>query len=408
MTRTAQVATGFEKVADVFEAGRSALGAGGGAFAAYVDGEAVVDLWGGSARPGEPWQADTLAVLMSTTKGLVTMCAQVLFDRGQLDLDAPVAQYWPEFAKAGKEGVLVRHVLTHTAGVIGVGAHTERLGEDGTGWDDYDAIAAALCETVPSWEPGTRFGYHAMSYGWLVGEIVRRITGDTVGAFFRKEIAGPLGVDAFIGTPDAEHARVAHVIDRLTADFSAPVRALYPLVRRRLVSPKTLIGQAFLATGKGSILDAAEVLFASAPGLRAEIPSGNGTATAHALARVYAALACGGELDGVRLMSEDTVKRFAAVAMRWPDQVMRQTMPGVGRLLAPPTGRTIGYLLNPRMRGERPRFGPNPLAFGHDGAGGQIAFADLDRRVAVGFVRNELRSNAKFSTALIEAVYNCL
>ena len=408
MTRTALVATGFEKVADAFEAGKSNFGAGGGAFAAYVDGQPVVDLWAGSARPGEPWQPDTLTVLMSTTKGLVTLCAQVLYDRGQLDLDAPVAQYWPEFAAAGKEGVLVRHVLTHTAGVIGIGEHTARLGIDGTGWDDYEAIAAALAATTPSWKPGTRFGYHAMSYGWLVGEIVRRITGRTVGAFFRDEVAQPLAIDAFIGTPASEHDRVAHLIDRLTADFPLPLRALYPLVRRRLWDPRTLVGQAFLANGTGSILEAAETLFNTGAGLSAEIPSGNGTASAHALARAYAVLARGGELDGVRLVSSETVELFAAEAIRWTDQVMRQTMPGIGRLLAPPVGRSLGYLLNPKMRGERPRFGPNRRAFGHDGAGGQIAFADLDNKVSVGFVRNELVSNSKFSTQLIHALYECL
>src|SRR6266487_7188340 len=159
------VAAGFEPVRAAFEQGVSDLGDGGGAFCAYVDGVPVADLWGGTARPGEPWAYDTRAVLLSLTKGLTALCVQLLVDRGQVDVDAPVSAYWPEFAAGGKQGVLVRHVLTHTAGVLSFPGAQELLGLDGTGWDDYEAIAKGLAVATPSWEPGTRFGYHALTFG---------------------------------------------------------------------------------------------------------------------------------------------------------------------------------------------------------------------------------------------------
>ncbi len=176
------VAAGFEPAREAFGQGATDLGDGGGAFCAYVEGVPVVDLWGGTARPGQPWESDTRAVLMSLTKGLAALCVQILVDRGQVDVDAPVSAYWPEFAASGKEKVLVRHVLTHTAGVLSFPGEPELLGLDGTGWDDYDAIADGLAAATPSWEPGTRFGYHALTFGWLLGEIIRRVSGRRVGS----------------------------------------------------------------------------------------------------------------------------------------------------------------------------------------------------------------------------------
>ncbi len=398
---------GFEAVQQEFIRGLSDFGAGGGGFAAYVDGKPVVDLWGGFAGDA-PWAADNLAVVMSTTKGLVTLCAQILVDRGQLDIDAPVVRYWPEFGQCGKEEVLVRHFLTHTSGVLGFDVQRPVLGWDGRGWGDYDAIAAGLAASTPRWTPGTKFGYHALTYGWLVGELIRRITGQTVGTFFAAEIATPLALESWIGTPAEHEQQIAPVIANLTEGMPLPLRLLYRPIQRRMRDPKTMMGQAFIADGSGSLMDHAADLFNSGRLTGVEIPSGNGTATARALARVYAVLAMGGELDGVRLFSPETVQLFAAQAISLPDQLMTDLgLPLIGRLLGRPVRRTLGYLMNPRMGNEPPHFGPNPDAFGHDGAGGQIAFCDLTNRISVGFVRSRLGSSSKFSTQLIECLYDC-
>jgi CubicO group peptidase (beta-lactamase class C family) len=398
---------GFEAVQREFIGGLSDFGAGGGGFAAYVDGKPVVDVWGGYAGD-QAWANDNLAVVMSTTKGMVTLCAQILVDRQQLDIDAPVVQYWPEFGQCGKEGTLVRHFLTHTSGVLGFDVQRPALGWDGQGWGDYDAIAAGLAAATPRWIPGTKFGYHALSYGWLVGELVRRITGQSVGTFYAAEVAGPLALESWIGTPPEHEHQIAPVIDNLTDGMPLPLRLLYRPIRRRMRDPKTMMGQAFVADGTGSLMDHAADLFNSGNLTGVEIPSGNGTATARALARLYAVLSLGGELDGIRLVSPETVQLFAAQAITMPDQLMTDmNLPVIGRLLGRPVRRTLGYLMNPKMGNEPPHFGPNPDAFGHDGAGGQIAFCDPANRISVGFVRSQLSSSAKYSTNLIESLYDC-
>jgi CubicO group peptidase (beta-lactamase class C family) len=330
----------------------------------------------------------------------------MLADRGQLDVNAPVATYWPEFAQHGKQAVLVRHLLTHTAGVVGFGEQRPPLGWDGRGWDDYDAIAAGLAAAPPCWEPGTRFGYHALTYGWLVGELVRRITGQTLGAMFASEVAAPLDADLHIGTPEPIQPRVARIVDGVAASVALPFRPFLRAVQRQMADPRTLAGKAFLAHDGSCLMDHAESFFTQAPALRSEIPAGNGTGTARSLAKVYAALANGGELDGIQLVSEASVRSFRAEVIRMPDATLTELhVPVLRWLLSAPVRRSLGYLLNPAMRAERPRFGPNPAAFGHDGAGGQVGFADLDNRVAVGFVRSHLTSSSKFSARLIGAVY---
>ncbi|HWE55599.1 MAG TPA: serine hydrolase domain-containing protein [Acidimicrobiales bacterium] len=400
------VADGYGTVADIFDADVARLGDGGGAFAAYVGGQPVVDLWGGHARPGVAWDKDTLSVIMSSTKGLCTMSAQVLFDRGLLDVDAPVAKYWPEFDQEGKGAILVRHVLTHTSGLLGFGSQVPPVGWDGSGWSDYDAIAAALAAAPAWWPAGTRFGYHATTYGWLVGELVRRIDGRTVGQFFHDEVAVPLGLDIWIGTPASEHDRVSTLVDHMSDGLPGPLRLLFGTVSKKMRDPGTLAGQAFIASGGTCLMDQGETLLNGRRALTAELPFGNGTATARSLARTYALLALGGELDGTRLVSADTVRRFQVQQISMPDQIMMQVAPlGTRWLMKQPVRRSLGYLLNPYMRGEKPRFGPNPNSYGHDGAGGQLAFCDPDRRISFGFIRSDLSSSSVFSRKLIDAVY---
>src|SRR3954469_25896568 len=202
------VEPGYELVRDVFLREKGSLGIGGGGYCAYVDGRPVVDLWAGESQPGVPWERGTTTIIMSATKGFAAMCVQLLADRGQIDLEAPVATYWPEFAQNGKERVLVRHVLLHTAGVLSYEGQNDVTRLDATGWDSYEAISAGLAAAAPEWEPGTRHGYHALSVGWLLAEIVRRVSGRSLGQYFVDEIAGPLGLEAWIGTPAAELGRV--------------------------------------------------------------------------------------------------------------------------------------------------------------------------------------------------------
>ncbi len=217
------VAPGFEQVAELLAQGtvvnvggreRTAnLGAGGGAFAAFVDGERVVDVWAGFARPQQRWAEDTRAVVMSATKGLTTLCAHLLYDRAQLDLDLPVVAYWPEFGAAGKEGTTVRQMLSHQSGAIGLPEPARILSWDGAGWDDTGAIAAALASAPSAWVSGSKHGYHGVTFGWLIGELVRRVSGKSLGTFFREEVARPLGLESDIGTPLERQSTVAQVIE---------------------------------------------------------------------------------------------------------------------------------------------------------------------------------------------------
>ena len=303
-------APGFERVAETLGTGagltlgdrerRADLGEGGGAFCAYVDGECVVDIWTGVAGPGRAWEEDTRAVIMSSTKGMTTLCAHMLEDRGELDLDAPVVRYWPEFGQAGKSATTVRQLLSHQSGAIGVPGADRLLSWDGRGWSDSEAIAAAIANGEPAWEPGTRHGYHGVTFGWLVGELVRRISGRSLGTFFESEVAGPLGVACSIGTPASELPSVATVME-----FPVRPGAQSAL---RAIDPESKSGRSVLAGAHGTMFadERGEPRFAefmNTPAvLGAEIGALGATATARALARTYMALA-----DGEELVSRDSV-----------------------------------------------------------------------------------------------------
>ena len=398
------VAPGYEQVADVLAAGatrtvgdrerRADLGEGGGAFCAFVDGECVVDIWAGVAGPDRrPWEEDTRAVIMSSTKGMTTLCAHILEDRGELDLDAPVARYWPEFAQAGKASTTVRQLLSHQSGAIGVPDADRLLGWDGRGWSDTEALAAALAGGEPAWEPGTRHGYHGVTFGWLVGEVVRRISGRSLGMFFQSEVAGPLEVPCSIGTPESVLPSVATVME-------FPVRPGTQSALRD-IDPQSKSGRAVLAGAHGSLFADERgrprfAEFMNTPALlTSEFGSIGATATARALARIYMALA-----DGEDLVSRASVERFRQEQVCGRDAVM-----GV------PTRWAVGYSLEPPplVPGAPPMHGPNEGAFGHMGAGGQIGFADPTARVACGFVRNHLENQALplMGACLVEVLYSC-
>ena len=398
-------APGFERVASVMGAGatvqlgererRADLGDGGGAFCAYVNGECVVDVWAGAAGgDGRPWSEGTRAVIMSSTKGLTTLCAHVLEDRGELDLDAPVVRYWPEFGQAGKGSCTVRQLLSHQSGAIGLPGSDELLAWDGSGWSDTVAIAAGVARGEPAWEPGTRHGYHGVTFGWLVGELVRRISGASLGEFFRVEVAEPLGVACSIGTPRSELGSVAQVME-------FPVKPGKESALRA-IDPDSKSGRSVLAGAHGSLFADAEgrprfADFMNTPSvLQAEIGALGATATARGLARVYAALAGGEEL-----VSRSSVERFRVEQVCGRDAVMTV-----------PTRWAVGYSLEPPavIPGLPPLHGPSDGAFGHMGAGGQIGFADPERGVAVGFVRNHLENQALplMGACLVDVLYSCL
>jgi CubicO group peptidase (beta-lactamase class C family) len=390
-------AAGFERVRDVFAAGADDLGDGGGAFCAYVGGAKVVDLWGGSARTGVPWAEDTLAVLMSSTKGLVALVAQILATRGDLDIEAPVAAYWSEFAQNGKELVTVRHVLTHTAGLVGVPGHTEFMNWDGRGWDAYDEIAARIASATPAWEPGTGIGYHALTYGWLMSEIMRRITGKRAGALFAELVAEPLALDARIGTAASDAGRVALVVNEDYSKLPPDVLPLLETYMAMLRDPSTLAGQAFLGSETESFLDKVDTFANNPDVLAVELPAGNGTSTARSLAKMYAVLANGGELDGVRLVPSESVAVWGSEQYRGWQQYAPIEM-----------SQALGYHTNLPGIGAPAPFGPNPKAFGHGGLGGQVGCCDPEAGVAFGFVRSHLSSVSTLSSDLIAAVYERL
>ena len=399
------VAPGFEPVLDAFAAGASDLGEGGGAYAVYRDGELVVDLWAGTARAGEPWQRDTLATLMSTTKGLTAGVAQLLHSRGLLDVEAPVATCWPEFAQSGKERATVRMVLDHSIGVLGLPAPEALLGWDGTGWDDLDAIASALAASEPAWEPGTKIGYHAISYGWLVNEIVRRITGRTVGDVFASEIAKPLGLDAWIGTPPDVEPRVATIIPETTEGLPPDIAAVDAILRAGFNEPGSLLATAAISVGGSCIIDNLGG-FMNLPHVRGlEIAAANGSAGARDLARFYSAQAQGGEgvftPESIALFSEVSAKGRSAVtpAMLLPD----------GTIVPEPwTCYALGYARNLPEPGMPPPFGPHVETFGHAGHGGQLGFCDPVSGLGIGFVRSALTLSPVFAATLLQTTYACL
>jgi CubicO group peptidase (beta-lactamase class C family) len=404
------VAPGYERVAEEFLATEPLLGSGGGAFAVLLHGRPVVDLWGGEARPGQPWERDTLGVAFSMTKGLVGLVLMLLVDRGLLSLDDLVTDHWPEYGQAGKERTTVAMVLMHTCGAIGLPGHTDLVGMDGTGFDRYDDIAARIAASPPAWEPGTKQGYHAITYGWIVGELVRRITGRTVGTYFHDEVAVPLGLDTWIGTPPEALPRVARVTDVGYHAVPGPMRGMVTSMLAATRDPRTLNGQVFLGDGTTSIVDHMGELLSMDRVLAAEFASGNGTTTARSLARAFALLGNGGELDGIRLFSEETDRAFQAVTSSLPDELARELATGKAAKRAaeapvlrvgPNLGNTTGRLSMPDM------MGPNPKAAGAGGAGAQVVFFDREHGLAVAYLRSHMAAVDLQSPRLVAAAYRC-
>ncbi|CAM5403451.1 serine hydrolase domain-containing protein [Streptomyces griseorubiginosus] len=380
------VAESFEPVRVAFARNFEALGDRGAALAVYRHGRKVVDLWAGTKDVDGtgPWQHGTAQVVRSATKGVAAAVLLLLRQRGELDLDAPVAEYWPEFKARGKERVLVRHVLDHRAGlpVIDRPLTPEEALDPQRG---PEAVAAQ----APVWEPGTDHGYHALTYGWMLDELVRRVTGIGAGEWIAREISGPLGAEFWLGLPQAEEAAGrAGRVGRVEAP--EPTGALRARPRRSVTEayqdPDSLTRRAFAAITP--FPDQNE------PAYRASaLPATNGIATADGLARIYAALI--GEVDGVRLFDPATVELARAEESSGPD-----------RVLVVNTRFGLGYMLH---GSASPFLGPG--SFGHPGRGGSLGFADPETGIALGYVTNGFRKTVTAdprAQALVRAVRSAL
>lgn len=373
---------GFEGVAAAFRANFAERGDIGAACCVYVEGTPVVDVWAGLADPTAPaeWMADTLQLVFSTTKGATAIVANLLAERGELDLDAPVASYWPEFATNGKADIPVRWVLAHRAGLVTV---------DGTLTLDqvlaWDPVVAAIAAQAPNWAPGSAHGYHVRTYGWIIGEVVRRVTGRTLGEVFASEVASPLGLDFWIGLPATEESRVSRTVPPAPAADPDTQRAIDELLGGDSLLARALSGP--------SRLFAYDDMWNTHQLHAAELPSSNGIATARAVARMYAATI--GEVDGARLLRDDTLAAATIVRSDGPDRVLGMPMRfGSGFMLAP--------VLVP---------GCGPAAFGHAGAGGSLGLADPGPGLAFGYVMNAMQIGLtpdRRAESLVRAVYAAL
>jgi CubicO group peptidase (beta-lactamase class C family) len=367
----------FEAVLDAFIDNFTRHGEVGGACAMYVRGRCVVDLWGGIADPAtdRPWHRETVALTFSVAKGLTATCIHRLVEQGRLDIDRPVAHYWPEFGCNGKQSITTRMVLTHRAGLAAIDG--ELTLAQVLAWEP---VVAAIAAQSPNWPPGTVHGYHARSFGWILGEIVRRITGRSLGRYFAEEIAAPPGLRLWIGLPQAEIRNCARLIP--PAGGSAAVAALLgadSLTARVMSGPSGLFSY-------DETWNRGEVL-------RAEIPSSNGVGEARSLARFYAALL--GEIGGVRLLGPAQLAKACEVQVRGPDKViLRESCFG------------LGYALQPFLA---PSAGEH--SFGHAGAGGAVAFADPDAGLGFAYVMNRMQFDPEpdpRSQGLIRATYASL
>jgi len=387
----------FALVAEAFEQNFREREERGAAVCVMLDGETVVDLWGGTARAdtGAPWHADTLSVVWSSTKGAVSFCTHLLASRGELDIDAPVAEYWPEYAQNGKAATTVKMLLNHQSGICAV---SDRL-PDGA-YADWDLMVKAIEKQAPFFEPGTAHGYQALTYGWLLGEVIRRVTGKKLGAFFRKAIAEPLGIDFWIGLPEEHESRTARM-SLPQSDLDDPSPFL-----RAMLNPTSVQALALGNSGGYMNLDGDGLrAFDSRRAHAAEIGAAGGLTNGRGLAGLYAPLACGGSLDGIEYVSGDVLARMAAVSSAGGRDVT----------LLVPMRYSLGFFKSIDNRRSPPGMQDSlflpEAAFGHPGYGGSIGFADPQARVSFGYNMNRMGQGMLLNPrgqGLIDALYRSL
>jgi CubicO group peptidase (beta-lactamase class C family) len=383
---------GFERVADAFAKNFADHGEVGASVCLTVGGETVADLWGGAVdKNGTPWTRDTVSIVFSCTKGATALCAHVLASRGQLDIDAPVSALWPEFARNGKEHVTTRMMLDHSAGVPALRA---KVKDDAP--YDWTYMVERLAAEEPFWVPGTRNGYHGFTFGWTVGEMVRRVSGKSLGTFFQDEIAKPLGLDFWIGLPEAIEPRVAPIIPYVYKANETKT----PFMADLTGNPKSPASLFFFNVGAAWRSGGAN----TRAGRAAEIGAANGVTNARGLAGMYAPLATGGG----KLVDAKTLTRMGEVSMATHDDAT----------LRLPTRFALGFMksMDNRQRSIGARvFGADcdsvilgSPAFGHVGAGGSLGFADTAAGLSFGYTMNKMGPGLLMNErgqALVDAAY---
>lgn len=374
------VEAGFEPVQEAFAANFERYGEVGAACCIHFHGRRVVDLWGGVTTPGgtEPYTAGTLQMVMSVSKGVVAIAAHILAQEGKLDFDVPVVHYWPEFAAQGKAGIPVRWLFCHKAGLPAIERPIDM--SDMLAWTP---VVEALAAQQPLWEPGTAHGYHAVTYGWLAGEVIRRVAGVSVGTFIAQRIAKPLQLEFWIGLPEVLNSRVAPMIPAPPPEPGSPPDPL----AARLADHNSLTFKAFSnpALAAGAVNEY--------PFRSAEIPAANGIGSARALSRLYAATI--GEVDGVRLLEPETLARAIETQARGVDLV-------AGFKTHYATGFQLPFPFRP-MAGEG--------SFGHYGMGGAVAFAHPKLGFSFAYLMNQMLPSGRVDprpNALVQSLLNCI
>lgn len=375
-------APGFEAMRDVFAGQFGSPDNVGAGVSIYLHGREVVHLWGGTVdeEGTTPWAEETMCVCYSVSKGLTATCAHVLADRGLIDYEAPVARYWPEFAQAGKERITARQLLSHQAGMSRVPP-----GIPAEDYTDWDRVVTALAAMEPAWEPGTGAGYHALTFGFLAGELVRRVSGKSLGTFLRDDVCAPLGLEnMFIGAPASVEPRIAPLYSRFGEQSGTEEQ------RKAFFAAMPLMASSMQPDG-GDLA----ALLNSPAGHRAEIPAVSGVMNARDLARMYGCLANGGAIDGIRLVSPERIALMSAPQSFAADKV-----------IVLPVRWSLGY-----MNGAPgwPQ-GDRETAFGHPGLGGSTGFADPEVGMGFGFVCNALANGltgAGRATALADTARAC-
>lgn len=380
----------FTAVAEAFTENFSAREELGASVCITLDGETVVDLWGGTKdkNAATPWEEDTISVIFSSTKGAVALAAHTLVSAGELELDAPVKKYWPEFATNGKEDATVRMMLDHSVGVPCIRETLER----GV-CCDWDYMAGKIAAEEPFWAPGTRNGYHMMTFGWTVGELVRRVSGQSLGSYFREAIAAPAGADCWIGLPAEHESRVAPMVP-FRPEKGAPISKF----TRALMEQPTSISSLALFNNGGFNPNSPDCH-------AAEIGGGGGISNGRGLAKIYAPFACGGELHGQQFVNADTLARMGEVAVATHEDATLL----IGSRFA------LGFMKSIDNRGALDVGRDSAIlggpAFGHVGAGGSIGFADPAARMSFGYTMNRMGAGILLNErgqSLVDAAYRAL
>lgn len=370
-----------QRITPLFEENFQRLGELGAAVSIWQNGKAIVDLHGGfkDARREHPWTSDTLVLIWSATKGLGSACLLQVLQEHKIDIERRVAEFWPEFAQAGKANITLTQLLSHQAGLAALDRKADVL--------DYDAVIGALEEQKPLWLPGTAHGYHARTFGYLLDELVRRIAGQSLGEYWRKTFAGPLELDLWIGLPEKQNSRVATIYAAKAGKAPEPKQFYIDLV-----SPGTLTRKAFTSPHGLHAISAM-----NDPAIRAEsIVSFGGIGSGNSLAKFYAMLANDGRMEDREFFSRET--------MSWMTTMLTD---GLDRVFQIPTAFSAGFMKD-LQQSQRPIFGRSVSSFGHPGAGGSHAFADPENKISFAYVMNQMEQSVlpnDKSLRLVDAIY---